>query len=100
MIEHYVDDHRTEQGESQRNEAGADEQALSADDLKTSDDVNVTAAGERSDERAPLAFQLRHRAHEVQKAVGPEDDEDETEKDTRDVDGVFHRRQFTETRRN
>ncbi len=90
VIEHNIHDHRTEQGEAERNETRADKQEQTAHDLEQCDGINISAADERSDERAGLAFQWRHR-NEVQESVGPEDGEHEPEQDANDVDGVFHR---------
>ena len=89
VIEHDVHDYRAEQGQAERDET-PNEQKQTADDLKNGDGVYVAAVDERSDKRASLALHWRHR-NEVQKGVGPQDDEDDPEQHSGDDDGVFHR---------
>ena len=91
MIEHDVDNDRTEQRESERNEARTDEQTQSANDLETGDHVDVTAIDERGGECAGVSWRHRRRRNEMQEAVGTENDEDESEQDAGSVDGVFHK---------
>ncbi len=89
VIEHDVHDYRAEHGQAERDET-PNEQKQTAHDLKNGDGVYVAAVDERSDKRASLALRWRHR-NEVQKGVGPQDDEDDPEQDSGDDDGVFHR---------
>jgi hypothetical protein len=90
MVEHDIDDDRAKQGEAESDKARVDEQAQSAEHLASRDGVDVAAVEKRADEGAGVSVHFGHRAHEMKKGVGTEDDENEAEQNADDNDDVLH----------